>query len=171
MRCRLPHSESVTDHDDKHRGPAHASPYGLSRLAPSISLVDVASEIAEADQMLGAVAGSKLSVIAEQIRQLQQSARRVLEDTRRDLELHRAECRFQRRPGQVYHLYRRSNGALSWSMITPNEWGAHPPYEFTGSYRLELDRSWTRVDGMDDDGPRDSAIDAEAVVRHVLTNT
>jgi hypothetical protein len=149
---------------DKHEGPAHASPYGLSTLAPAIRLVDVAAEIAEADQMIGAVASSKLETIAKQIRALQDEARRVLEKTKQSLDLHRAECRFTRRPGHVYHLYRKERG-LSWSMIGPDEWRGEPPHEYVGSYRLEADQSWTPV-GEEEE--RDEALSSEAILGHLL---
>ena len=153
------------DDGKKHDGPAHASPYGLSRLAPSIRLVDVAAEIAEADRMLGAVASSKLETIAKQIRALQDEARTILDRTKRDLDLHRAECRFTRRPGHVYHLYERADGRLTWSMIGPDEWGGTGPHEFRGSFRLEADRSWTPVEELDQ---REEALRPEAILEHLL---
>lgn len=146
-RRRLtPSMSSDTKRDDggRHDGPARTAPYPMSRLAPAHDLVDVARRIAEADAMIGAVASGKLRVIADQIRALQDEARRILDDTRRDLDLHRARCSFAPRPGQVYHLYRRADAELWLSMIAPSEWDA--PHPFEGSYRLELDRSWTRVD-------------------------
>ncbi len=154
-------------HDgDKHRGPAHSSPYGLSRLAPAMTLVDVAKEIEVADAMIGTVAHSKLKVIAEQIRALQQSARVVLDAARRDLELHRARCAFTRRPGHTYHLYEKPDGTLYWSMVGPEEWGSAPPHAFRGSYRLEADQSWT----PEGEGARDDldVPDAEAILRKLL---
>ena len=141
------------DHDEgqgRHRGPAHASPYGLSTLAPSISLVDVAAEIQHADAMIGTAAHSKLKVIAEQIRALQERAREVLDDAKRDLDLHRAKCAFPRRPGHVYHLYAKEQG-LYWSMVSPDEWGGAPPHRFVGSYRLGVDQSWSAVGTSDDE--------------------
>lgn len=135
------------DEGSKHQGDARTSPYPMSRLAPVHDLVDVAKRIQEADAVVGAVASAELSVIAEQIRRLQEEAQRVLERTRRNLDLHRARCTFVRKPGGVYHLYRREGGELWFSMIGPDEWGsADSAREFAGSYRLELDQSWTRVD-------------------------
>jgi len=128
---------------DNHRGPDHAAPYPVSRMAPSIDLVDLAKEIGEADKMLTATASARLRVIADQVRALQTEARQVLENTRRDQELHRARCNFQRVPGKTYHLYRKPDGATYFSMLTPQEWGGKPPHEFIGSYRLENDMSWT----------------------------
>lgn len=138
-----------TKRDDggKHEGPAHASPYPVSRLAPVHDLVDVARRIQEADAVVGAVATAELTVIAEQIRRLQEEAQRVLDRTKQNLELHRARCSFVRKPGGVYHLYERPDGERWFSMIGPAEWGQGDATRiFVGSYRLELDQSWTRVD-------------------------
>jgi hypothetical protein len=123
-------------------GPARTSPYPVSRLAPAHDLVDMARQIAEADHVIGTVVHAKLEVIADQIRALQEQARTVLEDARENAALHRAQCRFQKKPGRVYHLYRREDGTTYLSMLSPAEWG-EPPDEFLGSYRLELDMSWT----------------------------
>jgi hypothetical protein len=121
----------------------HASPYPRSRMAPVHDLVDTARQIAEADHMLGTVAHAKLGVIAEQIRALQQQAREILERARIDADLHRAQCRFQKRVGHTYHLYRRSDGTPYLSMLGPGDWRGAPPDAFLGSYRLEGDMSWT----------------------------
>ena len=56
----------------KHQGPDHSAPYPVSRLAPAIELVDLAKEIAQADNMLTQIAHGKLGVIAEQIKVLKQ---------------------------------------------------------------------------------------------------
>src|SRR3712207_6501923 len=107
----------------RHEGPSRSSPYPLSRLAPAHDLVDVAREIQQADAMLGAVTGAKLEGLARQIRSLQEEARGILDAARRDSELHRAACSFKKRPGQIYHLYRRPEGALYFSMLSPEDWG------------------------------------------------
>lgn len=127
-----------------HRGPDHASPYPVERGAPPIALVDLAGQIARADAVVAGRAEAQLEIIARQIRHLQDEAREVLAKARRDLELHAAECRFQRRVGQVYHLYRRADGTTWFSMLSPADWGT-PPGEHLGSYRLEPDQSWTPV--------------------------
>ena len=122
--------------------------YPLSRLSAPHDLVDVAREIQAADATLGGVTVAKLRVIAEQIRHLQAQAAQILDDAKHSGDLHRAACNFKRRPGQVYHLYRkRADATLYWSMLSPEEWGT-PPDEFQGSYRLELDMSFTPVEDM-----------------------
>lgn len=124
-----------------------ASPYPVSRLAPRFDLVDVARQIQEADTLIGAVAERQLELIAKQIRGLQDEARAVIERARRDAELHRATCRFVKRPGAVYHLYRRPSGELYLSLLSPGDWNGVPPHAFEGSYRLENDMSFSKLEG------------------------
>ncbi len=126
--------------------PERASPYPISRLAPPFSMVETARAIEVADATLGLRLGGQLDVIAEQIRTLQDKARALLDRARRDQELHRARCNLQRRPGGVYHLYRGAGDERYWSMLSPADWGGAPPHAFEGSYRLELDMSWTDLE-------------------------
>ena len=140
----------MSDEDDKsdarYQGPAHAAPYGLSRLAPSFDLVDVAAQIQKADETLATMTGGKLAVIAEQIERLKEQARTLLARARRDAELHHVRCGFEKKPGGVYHLYRKQSGELWFSLLAPEEWLKAQPQAFEGSYRLELDMSFTRID-------------------------
>jgi len=123
--------------------PDHASPYPVSRLAPAFDLVDAAREIEKADELLAVAVGHELLLIAEQMRGLRAKAQQILERAQRDSVLHRARCEFQRRPGKTYHLYRRPNDELYFSMLSPEDWNGSPPHEHRGSYRLEADMSWT----------------------------
>jgi len=134
----------------QHKGPENASPYPISRLAPAFDLVNVAREIQQADATLGAVTNAKLEVLARQIRALQDQARAVLDAAKRDGDLHRAACSFRKRPGHVYHLYRRADGTQYLSMLSPEDWGGSPPHEFEGSFRLESDMSWTRTEDIEE---------------------
>lgn len=127
----------------RHGGPARTSPYPTSRLAPAHELVDTARQIAEADQVIGTVVHGKLQVIADQIRALQAQARSILDEARGHADLHRAQCRFQKRIGARYHLYRRPDDTTYLSMLSPADWRGAPPHELVGTYRLEADMSWT----------------------------
>lgn len=132
--------------EKRYDGPSHAAPYGLSRMAPAYDLVDVAAQIQRADETLATMTGGKLAVIAEQIGRLQEQARVLLERARRDADLHRARCAFEKKPGAVYHLYRKEDGTLWFSLLGPDEWMRPLRGPFEGSYRLELDMSFTRLD-------------------------
>jgi len=130
-------------------GPARRSPYPMSRLAPVIELVDLAREIGEADKLLNVRVSAKLKVIADQIRGLQQEARAILDEARRDQELNHARCNFQRKPGHVYHLYEKEDDRRYFSMLSPEDWRGNPPHTFVGSFRLENDMSWTPAEEAD----------------------
>lgn len=132
-----------------HQGSARTAPYPVSRLGASVDLVDLAQQISTADSHINTRVSSKLQLIADQIRYLQEEAREVLESAQRDQELHRAQCNFKRIPGRIYHLYQRADGSNYFSMLGPEEWGGKPPHEFRGSYRLENDMSWTQGDQLD----------------------
>jgi len=116
-------------------------------MAPSYDLVDVAAQIQQADETLAMMTSGKLEVIAEQIQKLREQARDILERARRDAELHRAQCSFEKKPGGVYHLYRKDDGVLWFSLLAPEEWSSKQPQTFEGTYRLEVDMSFTRIDG------------------------
>merc|ERR1711994_81196 len=82
-------------------------------------LVELAKNIQTADQFTRATAGSKLSVIAEQVRFLQQQAQAVLEEANLNAELHHIACNFKKVPGKIYYVYKRDNGKHYMSMISP----------------------------------------------------
>eukprot|EP00127_Corallochytrium_limacisporum_P005121 Clim_evm27s199 gene=Clim_evmTU27s199 len=135
--------------------PPLEDPYNLSKIADKIqttnpaprdTLIDLARSIQHADSVLKAATGNKLATIAEQIKRLQDEARQVMEDAVVDSQLHRAACNFQKRPGQLYHLYEKSDGTPYLSMLSPAEWGKNHKHKYLGSYRLELDQSWTPVE-------------------------
>lgn len=155
-------AEPALPDEGRYQGPAHAAPYGLSRTAPSYGLVDLAAEVEQADTTLAMVASGKLGLIADQIRRLQEEARALLERARRDAELHRAACAFQKKPGGEYHLYRKETGELWFSRIGPDEWVTKLPQVYEGTYRLELDMSFVRIDVADDfaKGPDVTAVRA-----------
>ncbi|MDZ7750255.1 MAG: DUF2452 domain-containing protein [Gammaproteobacteria bacterium] len=147
-----------------HQGESRSAPYPVSRLAPPIELVDLARQVAEADNMVNAQATARLRSIAKQIKALQQEARDVLEDTRRNQELHRARCNFRRIAGKVYHLYRTPADELYFSMLSPEDWGNRLADHYEGAYRLENDMSWTPEAAFEDiDDSRD-------VIEHLLEN-
>ncbi len=123
-----------------------ASPYPVSRLAPANELIDLAKEISRADDLLALQASGKLKVLAKQMRLLQEEAQQILKETLRNQELHKAPCGFQKKIGQVYHLYKKIDGTLQFSMLSPEDWKGRPPHDFLGSYRLDNDMSWILVE-------------------------
>lgn len=142
-------------------GPAHSSPYPVSRLGATVSLVDTARAIEAASANIARRTNAQLEVIVEQMRVLQERAREIVEQAARDIDLVHVECRFRRVPGRVYHLYERADGARYFSMLAPEEHGsAHSG--FLGSFRFEHDESWTRLDEVEERDRRRAEIQAFA---------
>uniref|UniRef100_A0A8C4KE79 Chromosome 1 open reading frame 50 n=1 Tax=Dromaius novaehollandiae TaxID=8790 RepID=A0A8C4KE79_DRONO len=102
----------------------------------------------QADDFTRANACSKLMVIAEQIRHLQEQARKVLDEANRDADLHHVACNLVKKPGNIYYMYRRESGQRYFSILSPKEWGTSP-HEFLGAYKLQHDMSWTPFEDID----------------------
>jgi len=134
-------------------------PEESGKIRSQFDLVELAGEIQTADKFTRATAGSKLSVIAEQVRFLQEQATKILEQAQRDKEINHMACNFKRIPGKMYYIYKRPNRTTTkelpgreryagaalknyMSMISPEEWGKDCP-EFVAAYKLEHDMSWT----------------------------
>ncbi|XP_058819161.1 uncharacterized protein C1orf50 homolog isoform X2 [Topomyia yanbarensis] len=112
-------------------------------------IVELAREIQAADIQVNNNACSKLLVIAEQVKFLQEQARKILTETQAAQDLHHAACNFKKIPGHIYHLYQRESGQTYFSMLSPEEWGADEcRHTFVGSYRLEHDQSWTAIEKL-----------------------
>uniref|UniRef100_A0A3B5QK46 Uncharacterized protein n=1 Tax=Xiphophorus maculatus TaxID=8083 RepID=A0A3B5QK46_XIPMA len=71
------------------------------------------------DDFVKANACNKLTVIADQIRYLQEQAKKVLEEAKRDADLHHAACNIVKKPGNMYYLYQRPSGQKYFSIISP----------------------------------------------------
>ena len=128
----------------------------VHRRAPT-DLVELAQEVNKANTFVRATAHGKLQQIADQIRFLQEQARQVLETAAQDGDIHNAKCNFQKKPGQIYHVYRKKTcGSTFLSMLSPAEWTSCP-HECVGSYKLEFDMSWTPVEKMEERA-RDMAV-------------
>jgi len=70
--------DRIRDEPPSERPLMRAATYPTSRLSPPFELVELAREIEQADAALGMVVGAQLEVIREQMRALQEKARRVL---------------------------------------------------------------------------------------------
>ena len=59
-----------------------------------------------ADSHIVSSAHGKLVQIAEQMKMLQKQAEDVLKKAKEDQMLAHAACNFEKKPGQIYHLYK-----------------------------------------------------------------
>lgn len=120
--------------------------YPTSRLSAKFEPVNQLAFFKEAEKFLSVIEKSKLTVIAEQIKYLQDQARKIIMDSEKNFELHKATCNFIKRSGHIYHLYAKPDDSLYFSLISPSEWNNNPPHVYKGSYRLEDDYSWSSLE-------------------------
>ncbi|KAK7063254.1 hypothetical protein SK128_004243 [Halocaridina rubra] len=137
---------NLVEADPAPGGVVLVNPYRTNKM-DKMDLVAMAQEIQKADSFVHANVSNKLQVIAEQVRFLQEQARRVLEEAKQSADLHHVPCNFVKKPGHIYYLYNRPSGQNYFSIISPQEWG-NCPHEYIGAYRLEPDHSWTPEDKM-----------------------
>jgi len=123
----------------------HSLAYPIRTLSPAFSLVDRAREIEAASAFLETTTSGKLSLIAEQMRALRAQAEGILETARRDAELHRISCSFQKKIGQTIYLYERPDTERYFSLLSPADWKGKPPHLCLGAYRLAADQSFEEV--------------------------
>ncbi|GCB70953.1 uncharacterized protein C1orf50 homolog isoform X1 [Scyliorhinus torazame] len=119
------------------------STYQTNRVGDPLDIVALAEQIQKADDFVRANACNRLTGIAEQIQYLQEKARKVLEDAKRDADLHHVACNIVKKPGTVYFMYRRDSGQKYFSILSPKDWGQSCPHDFLGAYKLQHDMSWT----------------------------
>ncbi|KAM6981005.1 uncharacterized protein C1orf50 homolog isoform 2-T2 [Aplochiton taeniatus] len=124
------------------------SSYQTTRVGDPTDLVALATQVQKGDEFIRANACNRLTVIADQIRYLQEQARKVLEDARKDADLHHAACNMVKKPGNMYYLYLRPSGQRYFSIISPKEWGPSCPHQFLGAYKLQYDMSWTPIEDV-----------------------
>ncbi|XP_075869298.1 uncharacterized protein C1orf50 homolog [Nelusetta ayraudi] len=131
------------------------SSYQTNRIGDPMNLVELAHQVQKGDDFIKANACNKLTVIADQIRYLQEQARKALEEAKRDADLHHAACNIVKKPGTIYYLYERPSGQKYFSIISPQEWGPSCPHSFIGAFKLQFDMSWTPLEDVE---KRDSEI-------------
>ncbi|XP_069466989.1 uncharacterized protein C1orf50 homolog [Ambystoma mexicanum] len=140
------------------------SSYQTNRIGDPSDLVALAQQVQKADEFIRANACNRLTTIAEQIRFLQEQARKVLEEAKRDADLHHAACNVVKKPGNIYYLYMRTSGQRYFSILSPKDWGPSCPHEFLGAFKLQHDMSWTPFEGIE---KRDAEIN---IIDKLLSN-
>lgn len=85
----------------------------------------------------------QLDQIRKQIELLAQQAQGIKDRVTISEQIYNAEMNFEPLIGFIYHLYERSSGEqYVLSMVSPEEWGANPPYQFIATVELLSDHTW-----------------------------
>ena len=85
---------------------------------------------------------SQLLQLKEQIQLLAEQAKEVHDRIYFSEKVYQAQIHFEPIIHNIYHLYKRGNGEHILSMISPEEWGKNPPFEYECSVKLLADHTW-----------------------------
>ena len=86
---------------------------------------------------------AKLQMLADNIEQLKETAKKLIDTSVTNKILHEAICNFSKVMGKVYHFYERENGEIYCSMIGPNEWVTY--HKHYGSYLYGYDSEFKKI--------------------------
>lgn len=113
-------------------------------IATSTDLVELAITAQNALDFVNSNTSIKLREVVSQMLTLKDRAVEILEEAKRDVQLHEASCNMVKRPGGVFYFYKRRDGSgLVASIISPDEWGSTCPHaSFVGAFQLQSDQSW-----------------------------
>jgi len=142
-----------------------------NKMYDCMDLVTLATEVQKADQFVRANAGNKLTMIAEQMKYLQEQARKALEEAKRDNDLHHAACNIVKKPGTIYYLYERASGQKYLSILSPEEWGSSCPHVFMAAYKLEFDNSWTPFEYIEQRAQQFAIVDKVLNTQMAITDS
>lgn len=114
---------------------ANILPYGSNVSAPAITLPNVS----------GFKSGKGIEAkhhIESKLEEIQEQYNKLVELSENTQLVYSAKFNFVPIVGEVYHLYYTGKEYML-SLISPQEWDR---YAYAGSYRLETDSVWRRID-------------------------
>jgi hypothetical protein len=83
-----------------------------------------------------------LNQIKEQVELLVTQAQAIHDRMDLSEKIYQAKYSFKPIIGKTYHLYKKEDDSWILSMIGPNEWSKHCPYEFLSTMKLLSDHTW-----------------------------
>ena len=113
---------------------AHILPYATSVGAPAIRIDDLVSWKSRGISNVNKQFESKFNELKAQYESL-------MEDFEWNEMVYSAKFSFEPVIGEIYHLYRGSDGILFLSLISPQEWNK----EHVGTFKLSSDKKWIHL--------------------------
>ena len=84
----------------------------------------------------------QLTQIYKQVELLAKQAEGIKERVDVSRRIYKAKIGFKPSIGNTYYLYKKENSEEVLSLISPDEWGESPPYQFVASVKLLADHTW-----------------------------
>ncbi|MEO1655265.1 MAG: DUF2452 domain-containing protein, partial [Bacteroidota bacterium] len=88
----------------------------------------------------------QLKQLYDQMKMLTEQAKKLQDRAEVSRQIYEAEMNFEPVIGHTYFLYLRDNGIYVLSMVSPEEWGKHPPFNYVSKVSLLADHTWEVLD-------------------------
>ena len=91
-----------------------------------------------------------LEQIRQQMELLARQAKDIHDRVKISEKIYTAEMNFEPFIGKIYYLYLRDTGKYVVSLVSPEEWGEFPPFDFIATVHLLSDHTWEVLKKNDD---------------------
>ncbi len=135
---------------DKVTDNPHNLPYAHTIGGAEIKPVDKGKVKGRAMMAMYEQTDMDLEQIRQQMELLARQAKAIKDRVRISEKIYLAEINFEPFMGKVYHLYLRESGKYVLSLVSPDEWGSTPPFDFIATVHLLADHTWEVIDKNDD---------------------
>ncbi len=121
----------------------HNLPYAHTVSGVEIKPIDKGKVKGRAVKSMYKQTDMQLDQIKKQIELLAEQAQGIQDRITISEQIYNAQMNFEPLIGFTYHLYERKDGSeYVLSMVSPEEWGANPPYHFIATVELLSDHTW-----------------------------
>jgi hypothetical protein len=119
------------------------APIPLNVSSPSIRPEDRRLIKGQAVEAMQLKAQQQIDLLRRQAEVIMAQARELEERVRISMEIYEATMRFSPTMGMTYHLYKRNDGEVILSLVSPAEWGENFPFkQFIATVKLLADHTW-----------------------------
>ena len=119
------------------------APIPLSVSSPAIRPEDRKLIKAQAVEAMHLKAQQQIDLLRRQAELIMAQARELEERVRISQQIYEATMRFSPTMGMTYHLYKRKDGEVILSLVSPAEWGQGFPFKlFVATVKLLADHTW-----------------------------
>ncbi|MCX6190340.1 MAG: DUF2452 domain-containing protein [Bacteroidetes bacterium] len=133
--------EIIDDHS--YTGLASFAPIPLSVSSPAIRPEDRKLIKAQAVEAMHLKAQQQIDLLKRQAALIMEQARELEDRVLISQQIYEATMRFSPTMGMTYHIYKRHDGEVILSLVSPAEWGQRFPFKhFVATVKLLGDHTW-----------------------------
>lgn len=119
------------------------SPIPLSVSSPAIKPEDRNLIKAQAVEAMHLKAQQQIDLLKRQAALIMEQAKELEDRVLISKQIYEATMRFSPTMGMTYHLYKRNDGEVILSLVSPAEWGQRFPFKlFVATVKLLADHTW-----------------------------